>query len=261
MASIVIEEQALFYHHTAAVTPGLHPPLLLVHGAGGDSLHWPPQLRRLADHDVYAIDLPGHGRSTGPGRKTIAGYTGVLNAFAEALALPPFILAGHSMGGAIALDFALHNGSRLAGLALVGTGAWLRVNVATLDGLTHDFAATTAQLIEWMYAPAFPDTWRKRALAQLRTNDPQTLRNDFGACDAFDVRSQVSSLTLPTLIICGVADKMTPIKVSEALHQAIPHSQLHRVEDAGHMVMLEQPAVVTALFREFLADDKVKDEG
>lgn len=252
MPSIVIEGQTLVYQHSAAATPGVCPPLVLVHGAGGDYLHWPAQLRRFGECDVYAINLPGHGQSTGPGRHTIAGYTQVLNAFAEALALPPFILAGHSMGGAIALDFALHNGSRLAGLALVGTGARLRVNEAILDGLIHDFGATTAQLIEWLYAPAFLAVWRERALAQLRANDPQTLRNDFVACDSFDLRSQVSSLTHPTLIICGVADKMTPMKVSEALQQAIPHSQLQRVEDAGHMVMVEQPAVVTALFREFL---------
>lgn len=254
MPSVVIADQQLVYQHTISARPSTHPPLLLVHGAGGDFLHWPPQLRRLAGGDVYAVDLPGHGQSAGPGRNTIAGYTAVLRAFIEALALPPLILAGHSMGGAIALDFALQDGSQLAGLALVGTGARLRVNGAILEGLTTDFTATTAQLVEWMYAPAFPAAWRARALAQLRTNDPQTLRNDFVACDAFDVRSQLSSLTLPTLIICGVADTMTPSKVSEALHQAIPGSQLHLVEAAGHMVMLEQPAVVTALFREFLAE-------
>lgn len=258
MPSISIEGQTLVYRHHAPATPGVCPPLVLVHGAGADSLHWPPQLRRLSASDVYALDLPGHGRSTGPGRNTIGGYTQVIKAFAEALALPPFVLAGHSMGGAIALDFALHYGAQVAGLALVGSSARLRVNAAILDGLNTDFAATTAQLIDWMYTPAFPPTLRLRALAQLRTNDPQTLRDDFVACDAFDVRNQVSSLTLPTLIICGVADKMTPVKVSDALHQAIPGSQLHLVEDAGHMVMLEQSAVVTALFREFLADDKVK---
>lgn len=261
MPSIVIDDQTLVYHHSGSATSSLYPPLVLVHGAGGDYLHWPPQLRRLPERDVYAIDLPGHGQSAGPGRNTIAGYTQVLKGFAEALALPPLIVAGHSMGGAIALDFALHDGAQVAGLVLVGTGARLRVNTAILDGLTHDFAATTAQLIEWLYVPAFPVAWRERALAQLRANDPQTLRNDFVACDGFDVRGQVSSLTLPTLIICGVADKMTPSKVSNALHQAIPGSQLHVVEDAGHMVMLEQPAVVTALFQEFLQMTRMKDEG
>lgn len=255
MPSISIEGQTLVYQQHVAAPSGTCPPLVLVHGAGGDSLHWPPPLRRLPVSDVYAVDLPGHGQSVGAGRNTIAGYTQVLNAFVEALALPPFVLAGHSMGGAIALDFALHYGAQLAGLALVGTGARLRVNATLLDGLSTDFAATTAQLIDWMYAPVFPSAPRQRALAHLRRTDLQTLCDDFAACDAFDVRSQVSSLTLPTLIICGIADKMTPVKVSEALHQAIVGSQLHLVQDAGHMVMIEQPVVVTALIREFLATE------
>jgi pimeloyl-ACP methyl ester carboxylesterase len=101
-----------------------------------------------------------------------------------------------------------------------------------------------------MYTPTFPH--RQRALEQLRSNDPQVLHDDFLACDQFDVRGQVSSLALPTLIICGVADKMTPVKSSEALHQAIAGSLLEIVADAGHMVMIEQPALVTALVTNFV---------
>ncbi len=228
------------------------PPLLLVHGAGGNLYHWPPHLRRLASVEVYALDLPGHGRSAGPGRSTIDDYGQVIHAFAEALALPPFVLAGHSMGGAIALAFALQDAERLAGLVLVGTGARLRVNGALLNGLRHDFDATTAQLIDWMYHPDFDAKLRQQALDQLRANDPQTLYDDFVACNAFDVRTQVTSLTLPTLIICGVADKMTPVAGSEALHQGIVGSQLQLVAEAGHMVMVEQPAVLTASLQAFI---------
>ena len=90
-------------------------------------MHWPGELRRLPDHEVYALDLPGHGRSGGPGRTDIGAYAEVVREFADALKLPAFVLGGHSMGGAIALEFALRYGSRLAGLILVGTGARLRV--------------------------------------------------------------------------------------------------------------------------------------
>lgn len=251
MSSVILDAQAIDYTHTAPLqAEAKRPPLLLVHGAGGDRYHWPPQLRRLAETEVYALDLPGHGRSTGPGRATIAAYAEAIKAFAEILALPPFVMAGHSMGGAIALEFALHYTESLAGLILVGTGARLRVNAAILAGLHMEFAATTAQLMDWMYTPTFPH--RQRALDQLRRNDPQILHDDFGACHQFDVRAQVASLTLPTLIICGVADKMTPVKASETLHQAIVGSHLHIIADAGHMVMSEQPAAVTAVVRNWL---------
>jgi len=254
MPSVTLDGQPLHYTHivpTEALA-GKRPPLLLVHGAGGNLYHWPPHLRRLAGVEVYALDLPGHGRSAGPGRATIDDYVQVIHTFAEALTLPPFVLAGHSMGGAIALAFALHYADQLAGLVLVSTGARLRVNAALLDGLRHDFDTTTAQLIDWMYRPAFDAKARQKALDQLRTNDPQTLFHDFVACNAFDVRTQVTSLALPTLIICGVADKMTPVVWSEALHQAMVGSQLQLVEEAGHMVMVEQPAAVTAAFQVFM---------
>lgn len=230
----------------------MRPPLVLVHGAGGDRYHWPHQVRRLAATEIYALDLPGHGRSPGPGRRTISDYAQVIKTFADVLALPPFILAGHSMGGAIALEVALRYGDALAGLVLVGTGARLRVNAAILEGLTQNFNATTAQLIDWMYSPSFPATLRQKALDQLRSNDPQTLHDDFAACNAFDGRAKVSSLTLPTLIICGVEDKMTPVKFSETVYQSITGSHLHLIEAAGHMVMLEQPEAVAGLFQKFM---------
>jgi len=257
MTSVTIDDQPIDYTHSgpliaAHTGPVTRPPLVLVHGAGGDRYHWPHQVRRLAGTEIYALDLPGHGRSFGPGRRTIAAYSQVLKTFAEALALPPFILAGHSMGGAIALDFALRYGDALAGLVLVGAGARLRVNAVILEGLTQDFSATTAQLIDWMYSPTFPSAMRQKALDQLRSNEPQTLHNDFAACNEFDVRTKVTSLTLPTLIICGVEDKMTPIKFSEIIHQSIAGSHLHLVEEAGHMVMIEQPEVVAGLFQKFM---------
>jgi len=253
MAIICLDNSEIYYtYHKAGNSQSQRPPLLLVHGAGGHHLHWPPQLRRLPATDVYALDLPGHGQSLGPGRTTIAGYAQVIGAFADALALPPFILAGHSMGGAIALEFALTAGDRLAGLILVGTGGRLRVNSAILTGLQTAFEATTAQLIDWMYTPEFPIKQREQALAQLRTNDPQTLHDDFAACDAFDVRNNVAALTHPTLIICGTTDSMTPVKLSETLHHAIAGSQLHLIEGAGHMAMIEQPAVVTRVIGEFV---------
>ncbi|MCE7989951.1 MAG: alpha/beta hydrolase [Caldilinea sp. CFX5] len=259
MPTIRIDNQELYYTlHKSSGGDNQRPPLLLVHGAGGHHLHWPPQLRRLPATAVYALDLPGHGQSAGPGRTTIAGYAQVIGAFADALALPSFILAGHSMGGAIALEFALTVGERLTGLVLVGAGARLRVNATILTGIQNNFDATTAQLIDWMYTPAFPPKQREQALAQLRTTDPQTLHDDFAACDAFDVRGAVASLTLPTLIICGTVDLMTPIKLSETLHQAIAGSQLHRIEGAGHMAMIEQPVVVTEVINRWLVSSLVE---
>src|SRR5204862_2295806 len=81
--------------------------LICIHGAGGTHAHWGYQLRDLSDiAQVYLPDLPGHGRSP-PGRASVAGYSAVLLDCMDAYGLEHAVLAGHSMGGAIALWTAL----------------------------------------------------------------------------------------------------------------------------------------------------------
>jgi pimeloyl-ACP methyl ester carboxylesterase len=254
MPAITIGGEPLHYqvHHGAAQSAG--PPLVLVHGAGGNLMHWPGALRRLPGHAVYALDLPGHGKSGGAGRSEIGAYVEVVRGFAEALELIPFVPAGHSMGGAIALEFALRYPARLAGLILVSTGAKLRVAPEILVGILNDFAGTTELLAQRVHGEHVDPHLLRLYTRRLREVDPRTLRDDFLACDAFDRRADVSRIMTPTLILCGEADRMTPVRFSQFLHEQITGSQLVIVPGAGHMVMLEQPAAVAASVAAFLSD-------
>jgi len=252
MPTLTLHDQPIFYTDSAKDLTGRKPPLLLIHGAGGSHLSWPPRLRRLSDLRVIALDLPGHGRSAGPGYTMIAAYRDVVRDFVDALGLDRFVLAGHSMGGAIALDYARSFPERVAGLGLIGTSARLRVAPAILDGIRADFAATTAQMMDWMVGAEFPASARRLAIKRLRESDPEVLHGDFVACDAFDLRSEVQGLTIPAIIIVGEADQMTPPKFSDSLHASLPNSELHRIPLAGHMVQLEAADVVTDLLAHFV---------
>ncbi len=281
MSTIIVNGEKLNYqvHHGAARPAG--PPLVLVHGAGGDLMHWPTQLRRLPGHVVYALDLPGHGKSvgarseTGPsgmtgtvgdrpeqsrarsetspsGRSDIGAYAEVVRGFADALELPAFVLGGHSMGGAIAQELALRYASRLAGLALVGTGARLRVAPQLLEGVLTDLPATAELMATWAHGEHVDPNMHRLYVRRLRELDPQVTHDDFAACNAFDRIADVNRITLPTLILCGAADRMTPVKYSQFLAGQIAGAQLVVVPDAGHMVMLEQPAAVAEAVARFL---------
>ena len=254
MPALNVDGEKLNYHHHRDAARSQRPPLLLIHGAGGNLMHWPGELRRLPDHEVYALDLPGHGHSGGQGRTTISAYVEVVRAFSDALALPQFVLGGHSMGGGIALEFALRYGRRLAGLALIGTGATLPVTPPILSGVLTDFAGTAALLADWAHGEQPDLNLHHTYLRRLREINPTVLHGDFLACNAFDRRADIATLTLPALILCGAADRMTPVTNSQFLAAQMPGARLTIIPTAGHMAMTEPSSthIVVAAIREFL---------
>lgn len=238
MPHIKISDQDLFY----AARGASGAPLLFVHGAGDSHLLWNGQLAAFAGSvQGIALDLPGHGRSTGQGRTAIMGYALAVREFMDALGIERAVVAGISMGGAIAQLLALEFPARVERLVLVGTGARLRVAPQYLDGIKSDFAAAARALVENYFAPGAPAELEDKSLRQLLATGSAVTYGDFAACDAFDVRERVQNIACPTLVVCGRADRMTPVRYSESLAQSIPHARLAIIENAGHMVMLEQP--------------------
>ena len=246
----VAGENTFYAYHQGA--PKGQRTLFFVHGAGGSHLNWPPQLRRLAGANTYALDLPGHGKSEGQGRESIKAYADFVATFLETLRLEKVTLVGHSMGGATALDFALRYPEELARLVLVGSGARLRVAPAILDGIRQDFQAAVRFITDYAFALDAPEQLKREGRRQMGQTDPDVLYGDFAACDAFDVMDRLNEIRCPTLAICGTADRLTPPKYSTYLRDNIPAAQLVLVEGAGHMVMLEQPEAVSQAIADFI---------
>ncbi len=230
------------------------PPVLLIHGAGGSHLGWPPQLRRLNGQRIYALDLPGHGKSEGVGRQDIAEYSHAVIEFMKALRLSSVVLVGCSMGSAIALFLALEYRKRVLGLGLIGAGAKMRVAPTTLELASNPstFQATVETVIESSYSSGTDPRVKELAIKQMAETRPAVLYGDFLACDAFDVMARVNKIHVPTLLITGSVDRMTPPNRAEYLRDQIEGAQLHIVEGAGHMVIIERPDEVAGLLSEFL---------
>ncbi|MEW6567598.1 MAG: alpha/beta hydrolase [Chloroflexota bacterium] len=232
------------------------PPLVLIHGAAGNHLFWPPQLRRLEVTTVFALDLPGHGRSAGEGRDCIESYVEDLLRWIGALRLGPCVLAGHSMGSAVALMTALTQADRVAGLILVGAGGRLRVHPLILEKAASEatFVEAVGLIVQAAYGPhanrRLVELGRKRMLA----SRPEVLLHDLKACDSFDVLERLGEITAPALVLCGQEDQLTPEKYSRRLGEAMPQAEVQVVPDAGHMLMLEQPAAVADAARRFLLE-------
>ena len=179
-----------------------------------------------------------------------------MDGFVEVLrqALPgrPLVIAGHSLGSAIALRWALHHPQEVRGLILVGAGARTRVNPSWLEGIAGKEVAVIEEFGSWWFGPAAGARLRDKSLALLRATPPDVLLADLRAADAFDIMPDLDRLAVPALILCGAGDRLTPVKFSRYLHEHIRESVLEIIDDAGHMLMLEQSQAVNAAIRRFL---------
>lgn len=240
----------LFYTIKQGPTGGAN--LLLLHGAGGSRLHWPPQLRRMDGVTVYTLDLPGHGRSLGSGCDTIECYAHAVVAFLEAADAHRTVVVGHSMGGAIAQLLALEHSDFVSALGLIATGARLRVSPAILESIRSDFDDAVTLITRYAWGPDADESLMELGREALEDTGPDVLLGDFLACDSFNVMERLEEIEIPVLAVCGTADALTPVKYARFLAKHIPDARLVTVEGAGHMVMLERPSEVSQAVTEFV---------
>ncbi len=229
------------------------PPIVLIHGAGGTHLNWPPQIRRLSGQRIYAVDLPGHGKSEDLGRQAIRDYADTMVEFMNAVKLRAGIFVGHSMGGAIALSLALEHSQRVLGLGLIGTAARLRVAPAILNTLSNpaSFRSAVHLIVESSYGVEIDPRLKELGEMRMAETRSMVLHGDFLASDSFDVLEDLPGIQTPTLILCGAEDRMTPLNRSQALNDTIPNSQLRIIPKAGHMLMMERPEEVASELTQF----------
>jgi pimeloyl-ACP methyl ester carboxylesterase len=239
------------FYVTAGVDEG-RPPAVLIHGAGGSHLDWPAPLRRLRGRRTYVVDLPAHGRSTGPRLRSISAYRQWMQVMATRLDLPPAVWIGHSMGAAIALDLAVHAPSCVAALVLIGAGARLPVAPAFLRALVERPGEALMTLTAGLYAGDTPESVKRLGNERLALVSSDVLRDDFMACNAFDVRNRLHEVSAPSLVLCGDSDRMTPPAYAQELHAQLPASSLTVIEVAGHMVTFERTDAVMAAIDRFL---------
>lgn len=258
------------------LSAGEGSPVVLVHGIGLDAaaVSWKYVIPALAGHrTVYALDLPGHGDSDKPRRRYTTDYfQDVLEAFLEEQGLDGAPLVGTSMGGAVALGYALDRGdpSRLALLDSYGLGgdaywrpaatgalwtpglgqhlwsgvgsskASIRSSIAGLVGGTPDQA-----LIEDVYRTV-QDRGVLRAMRSWQRSEfrPTGLRTDYS--------DRLEELDVPTLLIHGGDDPLLPLAWSRSAHRQLPSSDLHVLSGCGHWPTRERPKRVNRLLASFL---------
>lgn len=239
------------------------PRVVLIHSLAMDRNFWRPVAERLAHKAfVVSVDCRGHGTSDKPaGPYTAALFAQDINDLLESLGWGPALVAGASMGGCVALQFAADYPQRASALGLVDTSAWYgetapkdwnaRAERAVKEGL--------AGLIDFQVTRWFSEAFRSAHPDIVQQCVETFLRNDLPAyaatcrmLGAFDGRAALARLRLPTAVIVGEEDYAAPVAMAEVMHHGIAGSTLKVIAAARHLTPLETPDVIVAELSQLL---------
>lgn len=240
------------------------PTLIFIHGAQNDHSVWSWQSHYLANHgyNVLAVDLPGHGRSSGSALTSIEAMAQWLLALFDAAGITKACLIGHSMGSLIALEAARIAPERVTKLALFGNAYPMKVADVLLNTARENEPAAIDMVTGWSHYSATKkaaDTGMnlqentKRLMQHLSEINPDhLLYTDLSACNNYargeQAAAAINQYHCPALFVMAQQDRMTPSKASAQLRATIPDARVIEIAECGHALMAEQPdAVLTAL--------------
>ena len=225
--------------------------LVFVHGSGAMKEVWHYQTKYFSDS--HALTLPGHGQ--GKPCPSVAACVEWVRGYLAGKGYRDVVLAGHSLGGAIVLLYALEYPEELKAIIPVATGARLRVHPMYVQELEE---AVKGNLVPWQKRME-----ERYALVEPRLRDdllrrhwkigPAAQLNDLLSCDKFDVMPRLGEIKLPTLVLVGTEDTMTPVKYADYLARSIPGAREVVIPGTTHHLFLEKPKEFNQAVEGFLA--------
>lgn len=239
------------------------PAVVLVHGAGMDRTVWQLQTRNIAfmGRQVYAVDLPGHGRSEGAALTSIEEMADWLARFMDAANLKSATVIGHSMGALIAIDFAARYSDRMDHLCLMGIAETMPVHPDLLAAAERNEPVAAELIVFWGLGKSaqtgghpHPGLWVHGASQTLLDQArPGVLFNDLSACHGFQgAMDAAANVDCKTRFVLGDGDNMTPARKAEKLISKIKEADSVVIAKCGHMMMTERPNQVFAALTGFV---------
>lgn len=245
----------IYYSLSELGQPG-STPIILIHGAGGSYLGWHTRIRRMPGFNIYSLDLPGHGKSGGEGRQSIQAYSEDIQRFMQSAGIYQTVLAGHSLGGMIALQSAASYPERIAGLVLVSCAAYCPIPEHIVQGLINSL--TYSQSMDWLIDHLAGGSEGVRWAEATRRSVEQTRRGvlygDLAACHAADQSGLAAEVQTRALVCCGDRDKFFPYQTALYLARSLPHARSRVFPGCGHLLPLECPDLLAAELQAFILE-------
>jgi 3-oxoadipate enol-lactonase len=243
------------------------PPIVFLHGVGGDHATWRPQLSSFAaGYRCFAWDMPGYGASP-PREMAFPALAAALAQLLDSLGLPKIHLVGQSLGGMIAQEFAASFAGRLLSIALVATSPafgradkdWQQKFIDDRIGALER-GATMPQLaranIGRIVGPGADPAGVEIAVGCTANLPVESYKKAIRMIVGFDRRDALPNIKVPTLAIAGALDQVAPAPMMEKMAGRIAGARFVAVPDAGHLINLERPDAFNAALCAFLSDVK-----
>lgn len=229
-------------------------PVILLHGSAGNHMSWPNEQRRLPGQRVIAVDLPGHGNSQGPACHNIDSLVRQLRNFLQGLHIHQVALVGHSLGSALALQYAAAYPECVRGMVLLACGISFSVPPHLLDTLLNPNRKQVfiEQFNQIAFDRNFPQAQRRLILAPLNTIRTSTIAADLIICSKLDLSNHLGGIDCPVSLISGSSDQICPAAAVRQLADAIPNASVKIVPNCGHMLLYEKTTQITQMISEFL---------
>jgi len=252
-------------------------PVILIHGLGASVDIWMHNVEALAqDHRVYALDLVGFGRADKPDvTYDPAFFATFLNDFINAVGIEKPSLVGNSLGGGIALQYALLYPDNVDKLVLVdnaGFGKKVSITLRLVSlplvgelityptrmeayfyfmGAVHDRSVLTREFVK-LYHDIHSQPGAQKALLKVL----RSIANVWGGKDEVlaPIQANLHRITQTTLIVWGKQDKLLPLKQAYVGAEKLPYSKLHVIDSCGHMPQFERPDVFNEVVGMFLQE-------
>jgi len=240
------------------LTAGQGDPLVVIHGGAGGAETWKKNIAALSDsYTVYAPDLPGYGGSQPlAGDYYIPELTEFVGSFSDSLGLESFHLMGHSLGGGVALNYALESPHKIKKLVLISSlclgreiALWVRlmsIPARSIGAAILAVLRTVKWLIKTLLIPVEFVMPLSRASVNLG-GSVTTIREQ-----TLVLANRLSEILAPTLLVWGAKDPIVPVSQAYAAAQLIPDCQLKVFEGRGHDVHRDEISAFSKLLSGFL---------
>jgi 3-oxoadipate enol-lactonase len=232
-------------------------PIVFLHGVGSDKSVWRPQLEHFAkERRAIAFDYPGYGESDpAPEDTTRDDYAAAILSAMSELGVGRAHVCGLSLGGVVAIAIHAAAPDRCPSLILADTfashpdgAAIYQRSLAASDNLR----VLAESRVDVLLAQPADSAVRSEVIATMARIDPAGYRIGAEAVWLADQRERAAAIRVPTLVLCGAEDRVTPAALSMALMRLIPGALYEPIERAGHLTNLERPDAFNTLVGAFI---------